>query len=622
MKKLVSNWFLALISGLCLNVLSGFASTNPNWTIDPHGYEYDMSMYVSVQRNGVVLNNLGDLTLAAFAGTECRGVGTLQNIGGSPYLYLRVRSHVVGGETITFRCYDPLRGVEDSVMGSVVFENLKQFGYPSVPYAMSLFIPVTNVSLNKDKQTLLVHQMDTLKALVLPADASDKRCIWSTSDTSIAVVKEGVVSALKAGQATISVKTLDGGFSAQCQYTVLQPVLGVRLNKEVQTLLVNRLDTLVATVLPADASNKGLLWSTDNDTVVVVNDGVVTALRAGKATITVKTLDGGYSAQCWYTVLQPVTGVQLHLTNLRLLIGQSAILQAIVSPANASNQAIAWASSNPAVASVSDGFVTAHQAGSTTITVRTEDGGWTANCQVYVPAYYQVAVHLSTGGMVAVETTALNDGDSLRVLEDSVLTFKLTPTKSCEIASVLYNEVDVTAQLQPLNGSWYFSTPPIWKNANLKVQFRLQKFELTLQDAESGTIGIAVEANQKQVIYLHPSVDWELYSVLMNGVEVIGELVQNTYTTPVLTATSTLQVILKKIVSIRSARLVSTIQLNGVNGVLTVKGAALGERIQIVDLDGRLQVTSRVTGVETVLKLMPNTVYLLKIGAETFKIAL
>lgn len=617
----MNHWFLALISGLCLMPMQLVASTDPNWTIDPHGFEYDMSMYVSLQRNGTVLNTLGDLTLAAFAGGECRGVATLQTVGGSPYFYLRVRSRVATGEAITFRCYDKLRGVVDSVMGGVVFENLKQFGYPSVPYLMSLFIPVTTVSLNRDKQTLLVHQRDTLSASVVPVEATDKRIVWSTSDSTVASVQDGVVTALKAGLTSVTVKTMDGSYSAQCLYTVLQPVLGVRLNKEWKTLLVNQLDTLVASVLPADASNKDLLWSTGNDTVAVVKDGVVSALKAGFATISVKTADGGFTAQCLYTVLQPVTGVQLNKTNLRLLINQSETLTATVLPADASNKVLDWASSNPAVATVTDGRVTAYNAGSTTITVRTEDGGKTASCQVYVPAYYQVTVHLTEYGMASVGTMPLRDGDSLRVLEDSMLTFKLTPAKSCEIGSVTYNGVDVTAQLQLFEGSWYFSTAPIWRNADLNVLFRLQKFELTIQDAESGTIGIAVEPNKKQVVYIHPSPNWELYSVLMNGVEVIGEVQQNTYVTPVLTGPSTLQIILRKIVSVQM-HAASPIQMIGTEGVLTVKGVPQGERIQVFDLDGKLNKSTRMSGSETTLKMPPGSVYLLKIGDETFKIAL
>lgn len=615
-------WVLALIMGLCLIPASAFASNSPNWTIDTHEFEYDMSMYVSIQRNGVLMGNPSDLTLAAFVGEECRGLANLLYVSGTPYFYLRVRSHVLNGETVSFRCYDASRGSVDSVMAAVQFENLKQFGFPSVPYVMALFIPVTHIALDEDVQTLLVNQLDTLAATVLPADATDQRMEWLTSDASVAVVKEGVVTALKAGSATISVKTMDGGLVAQCFYTVLQPVLGILLDKDQQTLLVNRMDTLLATVLPLDASNKDLVWSSSDETLATVDAGVVTALKPGLVAISVKTLDGGFSAQCMYTVLQPVTGIQLNKANMTLLIDQSETLTATVSPLDASDMAVTWSSSDASVAQVTDGVVTALGSGSATITAQTNDGGWTASCQVYVKSYYQVTVHYSTHGYVSSGSMYFADGENVRVLEDSVMVFKLTSDKSSEVGSVLYNGVDVTSQIQVVDGNSYFTTPPITQNTSLSVQFQLLKFELTIKDAESGSIGILVEPYQKQVISIHTSVDWELYSVLMNDVEVLGEVIMNTYTTPVLTAPSTLQIIMKKIVPIHLVRAESPVQLKGSDGMITVKGVVLGERIRVYDLKGRLVKSTRVTGVETTLKLNPGAVHILKIGSDTFKVAI
>lgn len=614
--------FLALMLGLVLSPLSAQATTNPDWTVDPHGFEYDMSLYVSVQRNNIAVENVGDLTLAAFVGAECRGLATLHYVNNSPYFYLRVRSHVPSGETVTFKCYDKLRGVVDSVMAMVAFENLKQVGFPSVPLVMPLFIPVTAVSLDKGQKTLLVNQWDTLTATITPLDATDKKLVWSSNNEAVAKVIGGYVQALKAGTATIFVQTLNGNLVAKCQYTVLQPVLGVQINKEMQNLLVGNSDSLTATVLPADASNKDVLWSTDNDAVAVVSNGVVTAMKTGTARISVKTVDGGFSAQCLYTVLQPVTGIQLDKTDLRLLLNHSETLTATLFPADASNTSVTWSSSDPSVASVANGVVTALRSGSAIITVQTDDGGWKATCSVYVPYYYTVAVHATQNGIVAVGSTAFNDGDSLRVLEDSIVTFILTPDKSSEIGSVLYGGSDVTALLKLVDGHYLFTTAPIRQNTNLTVQFRLRKIELIIQDAESGTLGIAVEPGKRQTLYLHTSPDWELYSVTMNNVEVLGEIVQNTYTTPELWTPSTFKVLLRKIVTIRSARAESPIRILTADGLLTIRGAATGEVVQLFNLDGKMERSSQISGTETTLKVRPNSVYILKIGAETFKIAI
>lgn len=626
MKKIRYNFksmkgFLALMLGLVLSSVAVRANTSPNWTVDPHGFEYDMSLYASIQRNGIAVENVGDLTLAAFVGAECRGVATLQYVNNSPYFYLRVRSHVLSGETLTFRCYDKLRGVVDSILVTVAFENLKQVGFPSLPLAMPLFIPVTAVSLDKGLKTLLVNQWDTLTATVTPSDATDKRLAWSSDNEAVAVVEGGYVKALKAGTASVSVRTLDGNLVAKCQYTVLQPVLGVQLNKDKQTLLVGALDTLLAAVLPADASNQEVTWSSDNEAVALVSNGVVTALKAGVATVAVKTMDGGFTAQCLYTVLQPVTGIQLDKTELRLLLNQSANLTATLSPADASNPSVVWSSSDPTVASVTDGLVTALKSGSAIITVQANDGGWKASCSVYVPYYYDLFVHTTLNGVVSVGTMAFKDGDSVRVLEDSVLVFTLIPNKSSEIGSVLFNGSDVTAQLQLVDGHYLFTTGAIRRNSSLTVQFKLRMIELIVQDAESGTLGIAVEPGKKQTLYLHTSPDWELYSVLMNQVEVMGEVLNNTYTTPELWTPSTFQVKLRKIVSIRFANAKSTIQINTDGDLLKIKGALPGDAIQVYNLEGKLERSSLSAGSETILSVKPNSVYIVKVGEEIFKIA-
>jgi uncharacterized protein YjdB len=612
-------WLLALTMGLAY--LPANASVGPAWTFDPHAFEYDMTLYVSLQRNGAV-QNPANLTLAAFAGNECRGLATLLTTNGSTCFYLRVRSRSAAGEVINFRCYDSTRGVVDSILGSVLFENLKQIGYPSVPHVLSLFTPVSGVQLDKSVRTLQVMERDTLLATILPSDASDKRLEWQSDNPTIASVDGGRVSALKAGSALVSVKTVDGGFLASCRYTILQPVTGLVLNREKMTLNVNQTDTLLATVLPSDASNRNLVWSSDQPLVASVVNGVVKGLKAGQAVITVKTVDGGFSAQCLLTVHQPVTGVVLDKTELYLLLTQSVRLQATVSPVDASNKAVGWTSSNPASVSVVDGLVTAIGPGQAVVTVKTAEGGFTAACSVRVPAWYSVGVHLSSHGIVVCRGTGLQEGDSVKVLEDSVLVFHLTPDKSSELASVVYNGVDVTNQVKPLGSGWYFTTPPVKGNGSLTVRFQLQKFELNLKDAESGSIGIAVEPFQKQTVYLHVAQDWELYSVLFNGVEVIGEVVSYTYTTPVLTVPSTLQMVLRKIVSVWPIQSGNRIQLSGSDGLLQVRGILSGNRILVYDLEGKLVRSRTATATSEEIRLPADAVYTIKVADETYKLAL
>lgn len=134
-------------------------------------------------------------------------------------------------------------------------------------------------------------------------------------------------------------------------------------------------------------------WSSDNRFVADVDkDGNVLASSEGTATITATTLDGGYTATCKVIVsAEPekpganVTGVSLNASSLSLNKGEEAVLAAVVSPSSAINKSVTWSSSDATVATVTnDGTVKAGIAGVATITVTTDEGGYTATCEVTV----------------------------------------------------------------------------------------------------------------------------------------------------------------------------------------------------------------------------------------------
>ena len=131
-----------------------------------------------------------------------------------------------------------------------------------------------------------------------------------------------------------------------------------------------------------------MTWSSSDEAVATVSaDGVVTACGAGEATITVTTEDGGFTDACRVTVTVPTTGVTLSKDSVSLFAGDSEVLTATVQPADATNQEVAWSTSDDHVATVdASGNVTAVGAGTATITVTTADGGKTATCTVTVSA--------------------------------------------------------------------------------------------------------------------------------------------------------------------------------------------------------------------------------------------
>ena len=247
-------------------------------------------------------------------------------------------------------------------------------------------VPATGVTLSETELPLLKGATAKLTATVLPTDATNKKVRWSSNNTVVAIVESGTVAALSAGNATITVTTEDGNYTARCEVVVTDPipVSGVTLSQTELSLVKGATATLTATVLPSDATNQKVRWSSNNTSVATVENGTVTAVSAGNATITVTTEDGNHTARCKVTVTVSATGVTLSQTELPLVKGATATLTATVLPSDATNQKVTWSSTNTAVATVENGTVTAVSAGNATITVTTEDGNHTARCEVTV----------------------------------------------------------------------------------------------------------------------------------------------------------------------------------------------------------------------------------------------
>ena len=251
--------------------------------------------------------------------------------------------------------------------------------------------PVQSVGLNKTELALEVGKTGTLEAIVEPSDATNKNVTWSSSNPEFATVDNGVVTAVSAGEAIITVTTEDGAKTATCKVTVnapqTVPVTGVTLDKAELTLEKGSTGTLTATVAPQNATNNTVTWSSSNPEFVTVANGTVTAVSAGTATITVTTADGNHKATCTVTVIPKtvqVSGIQVQ-GSASVYVGGSTKLTATVTPTNATNQKVTWSSNNESVATVgTDGTVTAVSAGTATITVTTEDGQKTAACTVTV----------------------------------------------------------------------------------------------------------------------------------------------------------------------------------------------------------------------------------------------
>ena len=262
--------------------------------------------------------------------------------------------------------------------------------------AVGATIPVTGVTLDQSSMTLTAGNSGTLHATVNPNNATNQNISWTSDNTGVATVVGGVVTAVSAGTANITVTTTDGNFTAVSSITVNSsgpvnvPVTGVTLDQPTMTLAVGDSGTLIQTIAPANATNQNVTWNSDNTAVATVVNGVVTAVATGTANITVTTADGGKTATSIVTVsgtssgTVAVTGVSLDQPSMTLVAGNSGTLHATIAPADATNQNISWSSDNTAVATVNSGIVTAVASGTANITVTTADGNFTAVSAVTV----------------------------------------------------------------------------------------------------------------------------------------------------------------------------------------------------------------------------------------------
>jgi uncharacterized protein YjdB/alpha-tubulin suppressor-like RCC1 family protein len=256
----------------------------------------------------------------------------------------------------------------------------------------AVVIPVTSVSLNQTTLSLAPGGTGNLVATVLPENATNKSVTWSSSAPAVATVSPaGVVSAVAAGTSTITVTTADGNRTATCALTVsaaVVPVTSVTLDQTTVALKTNESAILTPTILPENATNKDVTWSSSNEEVVMVTNGLVIPLGAGSATVTVTTVDGGRTATCAVTVTLAtvaVNGLSLNKNQLSLAVAAEETLVVTINPSNATNPAVTWSSSNEDVATVSsDGLVKAIAPGMATITVKSVDSGYAVTCQVRV----------------------------------------------------------------------------------------------------------------------------------------------------------------------------------------------------------------------------------------------
>ena len=250
------------------------------------------------------------------------------------------------------------------------------------------------VRISEAEETLRMNvgRKKTLKATVLPSDTNNKKLVWVSSDPEIiSVSKEGMLSAKKRGEVTITVSAeADPSVSDTIVVSTVQKAESVSLGQKQYDVIIGGTFHLSPAVKPADTSSKAVTFKVKDPKICSVDpNGLITALKGGKTTVTVTTADGSNKrATATINVVVPVTGVSSEKKRVRVGAGTDMYFTADIEPKDATNKSMTWTTADKTIATVKGTSnkvrIYGHKWGRTKLKGVTEDGEYTVNLIVDV----------------------------------------------------------------------------------------------------------------------------------------------------------------------------------------------------------------------------------------------
>lgn len=325
-------------------------------------------------------------------------------------------------------------------------------------------VHVEDLTINPEELDLVIDEEKTITLTISPESATNKAVTFKSSKPAVATVSDaGVVKGIAEGTAIITVQSVDNAAKFRtCVVSVKRSVIHVTdvvVGETLITITPGSDSQLTASVQPADATNKNLIWQSNNaEKVTVDQEGHIHGVAIGEASITVQSEDNPLKFKTFTVKVEEtvvaVTGVELNKEVLSLEENaEPEQLVAAVSPNDASNKALFWTSSNQNVATVGqDGTVTPVKTGNTIVKVKTMDGGFEDTVEVTITKTDVTAVTLSdhtltfssdaTGDAAKAELTAnIDSGATYKNLEwssqdESVATVTKTGANTAEVHMV------------------------------------------------------------------------------------------------------------------------------------------------------------------------------------------
>ena len=283
-------------------------------------------------------------------------------------------------------------------------------------------IEVTKVALSKTSVVLAAGKNVALKATIAPSNATDKYVTWSTSNSKIATVKAGVVTAKKSGTAIITA-TASNGKKATCKIVVAS----VKLNVSSTSVQVGKTSSVVKIASKYPSNDTVKLYRSSNTKIVTVDGkGKIKGKKVGTAKITVTMKSGATATYTVKVQKSPVTAKSLKLNKKSVVLatGKSVKLEVTKNPIAATDK-ITWTTSNSKIATVKNGVVKAKKAGTVTITAKTSKGV-KATCKIVVAS---VKLNVSSTSVQVGKTSSVVKIASKYPSNDTVKLYRSSNTK-------------------------------------------------------------------------------------------------------------------------------------------------------------------------------------------------
>lgn len=404
----------------------------------------------------------------------------------------------------------------------------------------------------------------------------------------------------------------------------------IELSATTMTVELGEVNSLQATVLPKNASDKTVIWKSSNENVVIVNEyGDVTGVGGGTAVVSA-TSASGFVATCKITVVVPDTKIAFSKSSMTMPIGVTSSLSVVFTPSNTTNKTLVWKSSNEDVAVVSDkGVVTAVSAG-TTIVTATSASGNTTSCIVNVkstPIYdNSISLDKENATLEVAETMTLTVSfDPVNVTDQTIVWTSsdesiATVSETGIVTAVSAGTVEIIAM--STIGNTATCNVTVKSTDVVDTRIELSQDKLRLEEGESDTLSVTfVPSNTTDQSLTWSSSNTDV--VIVSNTGVVTAIKEGFATINVTSASGNTSVCDVMVVMPTSLKNSGSNELTVIatEGNVVISNAQIGSEVSIYSVEGILIARSTInSNTEKISVSNRNSVLVVNVGGECFKV--